>query len=67
MKHLKRIREKAGMPLESLAHLTGIKYSSVANYESGRQKAPADRAVVIAQVLNTTVEALIGKIGKVKK
>ena len=66
MKNLKRIREKSGMSLESLAHLSDVKYSSLANYEACRQEPPVSKAVAIAQVLNTTVEALVGKIKKGK-
>ncbi len=55
---LRRARAAAGLTQKALGDLVGVEQPHIARWESGSQLPRVDRAVRLASVLGTTVEAL---------
>lgn len=60
--HLRAHRASQGLTQDELAAKVGLKRSSIANMEAGRQSPPLVVALDIATVLGTPLGALIGEI-----
>jgi len=60
MKNLKKLRLKKGMTLEDVASKSGVRYATVAAYESGKRNPSVARAGKIAAVLDCTIDELTG-------
>lgn len=56
---VRRARRKRGLNQIDLASATNLTRSSIANLEAGRQRPPLHVAVLIAQVLDVPVDALL--------
>lgn len=64
MNNLQRYRKQAGLSQAKLAERVGISHRTLQDYEQNRkplEKAAASTVLSLAQVLDCTVEDLIGK------
>lgn len=57
---LKELRKQAGLTQVELAGKLGIVQSSYADWERGKKKPTQENLVKIAQILNVTVDYLVG-------
>lgn len=60
MTNLKIIREKKGISQAQLAMMLGVTQGSVSAWETGRWEPSIDMIRKIAQILDVTVDELIG-------
>lgn len=60
MKNLEKAREEKGITRTQLAYRSEVSYASIVAYENGTRKASAEAATRIADVLDCTVEELMG-------
>lgn len=60
MIRLKEIREYQGISQKSLANLLNVSPSNIYNYETGRTEPSTDILCKLANLLNVTVDYLIG-------
>ena len=58
---IKKIREARGMRQYELANRMGVKQASVSAWESGRAMPSAENLVKLADILECTVDALLGR------
>ncbi len=61
MSRIKEFREKAGMTQFGLARIAGVKRSTVAMWETGRNMPHASKLPILAESLNCTVDELLSK------
>ena len=59
MKNLKRIRQSRNMTQRELARETGIKPTTLNNYETGRRFPNEEKLVNLANALDCTVDELL--------
>lgn len=57
---IKRLREDKGMSLDDLAKRVGVAKSTLSRYESGKREFPINDVGLYADVLDTTIEYLLG-------
>lgn len=58
---IKKIRESRGMLQYELANRMGVKQASVSAWESGRAMPSAENLLKLADILECTVDALLGR------
>lgn len=58
---IKRLREAAGLRQYELANLMGVKQASVSAWESGKAMPSAENLLKLADILDCTVDALLGR------
>lgn len=58
--NIKRFRESNKLTQEELASLIGIKRSTVSMWESGKSKPRAAMLIKLSQILDCTMEELLG-------
>lgn len=58
---IKKIRESRGMRQYELANRMGVKQASVSAWESGRAMPSAENLLKLADILECTVDALLGR------
>lgn len=66
-KQLKSIRKSKGLTQVELANISGISRRAIAHYETQVIKPPVDKINILADVLNTSVDELLGKVKTKKK
>ena len=59
-KNLKRFRKQKGYSQQKLAKALDYGYTAIANYESGRNEPSFDDLIRLAQILDVTLDVLIG-------
>ena len=59
-KNLKRFRKQKGYSQQKLAKALDYGYTAIANYESGRNEPSLDSLIKIAEVLDVTIDDLLG-------
>lgn len=60
-RNVKTFREKTGLTLGQVAEFVGVSQSAIAHYELGKNFAPRAKLKRLAEILNTTPEALLGE------
>lgn len=60
-KQIRKIRRLRGMTQSALAKAVGVEFQQIQKYESGYNRTSASRLVKIAEALDTTPGALLGK------
>lgn len=58
---IKKIRESRGMLQYELANRMGVKQASVSAWESGKAMPSAENLIKLADILECTVDALLGR------
>nr|WP_326216318.1 helix-turn-helix transcriptional regulator [uncultured Oscillibacter sp.]DAZ27217.1 MAG TPA: Repressor protein CI [Caudoviricetes sp.] len=58
---IKKIRESRGMLQYELANRMGVKQASVSAWESGKAMPSAENLLKLADILECTVDALLGR------
>lgn len=58
---IKKIRESRGMLQYELANRMGVKQASVSAWESGKAMPSAKNLIKLADILECTVDALLGR------
>lgn len=58
---IKRLREAAGLRQYELANLMGVKQASVSAWESGKAMPSAENLLKLADILECSVDALLGR------
>ena len=58
---IKKIRESRGMLQYELANRMGVKQASVSAWESGKAMPSAENVIKLADILECTVDALLGR------
>jgi transcriptional regulator, cro/CI family len=58
---IKKIRESRGMLQYELANRMGVKQASVSAWESGKAMPSAENLLKLADILDCTVDALLGR------
>ena len=58
---IKKIRESRGMLQYELANRMGIKQASVSAWESGKAMPSAENLLKLADILECTVDAILGR------
>ena len=58
---IKKIRESRGMLQYELANRMGVKQASVSAWESGKAMTSAENLIKLADILECTVDALLGR------
>lgn len=58
---IKKIRESRGMLQYELANHMGVKQASVSAWESGKAMPSAENLIKLADILECTVDALLGR------
>lgn len=58
---IKKIRESRGMLQYELANRMGVKQASVSAWESGKAMPSAENLIKLADILDCTVDALLGR------
>lgn len=64
---LREIRTAKGLTQTKLAEISGISRRLIVHYETHVKKPPIDKVNILADVLNVTVDELLGKTKKRKK
>ena len=59
---IKKIRESRGMLQYELANRMGVKQASVSAWESGKAMPCAENLLKLADILECTVDALLGRV-----
>ena len=59
-KRIKQLRKDKGWIQKELANQIGTSHAQLNKYESGQNTPPLDRLVLLAEVLNTSVDYLLG-------
>jgi len=59
-KNLRRFRKRKGYSQKKLAQTLNYGYTAIANYESGRNEPSFDDLIHLAQILDVTLDELIG-------
>lgn len=59
---IKKIRESRGMLQYELANRMGVKQASVSAWESGKAMPSAENLLKLADILECTVDALLGRV-----
>lgn len=59
-KYLKKFRKEKGYSQQNLAKVLGYGYTAIANYESGRNEPSFDCLIKLAEILDVTIEELLG-------
>lgn len=57
---LKKLREEKGLTQKKLASLLNYSYTAIANYESGRNQPKISDLIRLADILNVSVDYLLG-------
>ena len=57
---LKQLREDLGLTQDELAKQLNLTQSTIAYYESGRKMPTLENAIIIAKILNTSLDYLVG-------
>ena len=60
-KRLRRIRESKGLTQTKLAEISGISRRAIVHYESHVIKPPVDKINTLADILNVSIDELLGK------
>ena len=58
--NLKKFRKQKGYSQQELAKVLHYGYTAIANYESGRNEPSIDDLIRLSQVLDVTLEELVG-------
>ncbi|MFR3181727.1 MULTISPECIES: helix-turn-helix domain-containing protein [Oscillospiraceae] len=58
---IKKIRESRGMLQYELANRMGVKQASVSAWESGKAMPSAENLLKLADILECTVDAILGR------
>ena len=58
---IKKIRESRGMLQYELANRMGVKQASVSAWESGKAMPSAEKLLKLADILECTVDAILGR------
>jgi len=66
-KRLREIRTAKGLTQTKLAEISGISRRLIVHYESHVKKPPIDKVNILADVLNVSVDELLGKTKKSNK
>lgn len=59
-KNLRKYRKQKGYSQEKLAKVLNYGYTAIANYESGRNEPSFDCLIKLAEILDVTIEELLG-------
>lgn len=59
-KNLRKFRKRKGYSQQNLAKVLGYGYTAIANYESGRNEPSFDCLIKLAEILDVTIEELLG-------
>ena len=59
--NLKRLRKQKGLTQEDLAQKLGVRKTTISNYESGYSTPPFATLERLAQILDTSVDIILGK------
>ena len=58
---IKELREEHGLTQQQLAERMGVTQAAVARWESGENKLNSENLIKLADILNTTTDALLGR------
>ena len=64
MKNLKKIRKQKGISQVQLALKLGVSQNTVSRYETGERQADYQTLIMLADILDVTVDYLIGRTDK---
>ena len=64
MKNLKKIRKQKGISQVQLALKLGVSQNTVSRYETGERQADFQTLIMLADILDVTVDYLIGRTDK---
>jgi len=64
---LRKCRQKRGISQNYLAEKLGVSRIFINALETGKRQIPLDRLIQIANVLNCSIDELVGRTGKEKQ